>query len=272
MSNELVIEDVEPGVRRLTLNRPERRNALDGNLLDALLAALSDARSASPELKVLVLAGAGTAFCAGADLKWLSSGVLADHGAHIEFQEKLKDLTEAIEAAPQVVIGAVHGYALAGGLEVLLACDLIVAAKNAVIGDEHIKRNLLPGGGGSQRLPRRIGLSRGLYCLLTGHRMSGSQAEEWGLACASVDEAELGPTVLAMARSLAERDGRALDAMKSVARHGFELPLSDGLWLELWTQHRYRSRSQAMDAGVADFARGSDRARSLAGASDGAQA
>lgn len=265
MSETLIIEDVEPGIRRLTFNRPECRNALNGELLDALLAALHAAAQDSPEIKVLVLSGNGPAFSAGADLKWLNSGVLADHGAHIEFQEKLKNLGHALETAPQVVLGAVHGYALAGGLEVLLACDLIVTAKDAALGDEHIKRDLLPGGGGSQRLPRRIGLSRGLFCLLTGHRMSGVQAEEWGLACASVDAAELASTALAMARGLAQRDGRALAAMKNVARHGFELPLTDGLWWELWTQHRYRSASGAMDAGVAAFADSSAKGTTPAG-------
>ncbi|MFJ2033178.1 enoyl-CoA hydratase/isomerase family protein [Streptosporangium sp. NPDC087985] len=259
MSDSLIVEDAEPGIRRLTLNRPERRNALDGDLLDRLLEALADAKSETPDVKVLVLSGTGPAFCAGADLKWLNSGVLADHGAHVAFQEKLKAVCVALEAAPQVVIGAVHGYALAGGLEVLLACDLIIAADDATIGDEHIKRNLLPGGGGSQRLPRRIGLSRGLFCLLTGHRMSGKQAEEWGLACASVPATDLDAAALDMARGLAERDGRALDSMKAMARHGYEMPLQDALWWELWTQHRYRSASGAMDAGIAAFAQGSDK-------------
>jgi enoyl-CoA hydratase/carnithine racemase len=254
--NVLLVDRSEPGIAVLTLNRPGQLNALDGELVEALLAALDQIAAAGPKVKAIILRGAGRAFCAGADLKWLNAGVLADHAAHGRFQDNLNLVCSNLESAEQIVIGAVHGYALAGGLEVLLACDMIVAARDAQLGDEHIKRNLIPGGGGSQRLPRKVGLARGLYALLTGHRMSGDEAERWGLACASVDAGELDKASLELARNIASRDAAALATMKLIVRRGLELPLQDALWLELYQQQRYRARSGAMDKGVADFARG----------------
>ena len=252
-TNPLLQHDPVAGVRVLTLNRPERLNALNGTLTANLLAAIA-ACSQDHAIKVVIIRAAGRAFCAGADLKWLASGVLADHHAHLQFQDDLAGLCNAIEAAPQVVIGSVQGFALAGGLELLLACDMIVAAEGAEMGDEHIKRNLIPGGGGSQRLPRKIGLARGLYHLLTGKRITGLEAVQMGLACAAVLAEDLEQTTLDLATSLAKTDGKALSTTKELVRRGMELPLTEALWLERWMQYRYRNASEAMDKGVADFA------------------
>jgi enoyl-CoA hydratase/carnithine racemase len=205
---------------------------------------------------VVVIHGEGRAFCAGADLKWLASGVLADHAAHSRFHDSLGGLCSDLESAPLVVIGAVHGYALAGGLELLLSCDIAVAADNAQLGDEHINRNLLPGGGGSQRLPRKIGLARGLYYLLSGRRMSGQDAFENGLVSVVTDAPQLLDAALRLATEIASTDGAALARMKEMVRRGIELPLAEGLTLELYLQARYRATSDAMDQGVASFAMG----------------
>jgi enoyl-CoA hydratase len=249
----LVEEDLAPGVRALTLNRPERLNALDGDLTSKLLEAVR--RCGRDEtIRIIVMRANGRAFCAGADLKWLNSGVLADHHAHLQFQDDLASLCDAIEAAPQAVIGSVQGFALAGGLELLLACDLIVAAEDAELGDEHIKRNLIAGAGGSQRLPRKIGLARGLYYLLTGRRMTGAEAVRIGLACAAVPSNELAEVTASLALAMAKTDGKAIATTKELVRRGIELPLKEALWLERWMQYRYRNMSAAMDKGVADFA------------------
>jgi enoyl-CoA hydratase len=254
MSDTLLVDDSEPGVRVLTLNRPERLNALDGDLVVRLLGVLEDCRAAGPALRVVVLKGTGRAFCAGADLKWLAEGTLADDAAHGVFHDNLNALCNQLEALPQVVVGQIHGYALAGGLEVALCCDLLTVADDAQLGDEHIRRNLIPGGGGSQRLPRKVGLARGLNMLLTGRRLTGPEAVSWGLACASAPGAELDELTMSLARGMAATDGHALATMKTIVRRGIELPLADGLWLELYQQQRYRACSGAMDKGVSDFA------------------
>ena len=250
----LLIDDSHPGIRLLTTNRPERLNALDGPSIDALISAVRECSAPGRDVRVIVLRGAGRAFSAGADLKWLSSGALADAGAFLRFQDGLQTLCETLEAASQVVIASVHGFALAGGLELALACDIVVAAEDAELGDEHIRRNLLPGGGGSQRLPRKVGLARGMFYLLTGRRMSGLEAERIGLVAQAVAPADLTAVTLELAAEIARADGRALAAMKLMARRGMELPLREGLWLERWMQHRYRSESNVMDSGVRGFA------------------
>jgi enoyl-CoA hydratase/carnithine racemase len=250
----LLIDDSHPGIRLITLNRPERMNALDGPTLESFIATVRECSAPGRDIRVIVIRGAGRAFSAGADLKWLASGVLADHGAHLRFQDRLQEMCETLEAADQVVIGSVHGFALAGGMELALACDILVAADDAELGDEHIRRNLLPGGGGSQRLPRKLGLARGMYYLLTGRRIRGSEAERIGLVSQAVPIDELPAATLALAQELARTDAHALAAMKLMVRRGMELPLKEGLWLERWMQHRYRSESSAMDSGVANFA------------------
>lgn len=249
----LIVGDDLPGVRCLTLNRPKSLNALNGELTKQLLAAVRRT-AADDTIKVIVVKAAGRAFCAGADLKWLNEGTLADHHAHLAFQDDLADLCNSLEAAPQVTIGAIQGYALAGGMELALACDMLVVAEGAEMGDEHIRRNLIPGGGGSQRLPRKAGLARGLYHLLTGARITGRQAAEYGLACAAVPVEQVEAHALELAQALAKTDGKALATTKELVRRGMELPLSEGLWLERWMQYRYRNASDAMDKGIADFA------------------
>lgn len=250
----LIVDDSNPGIRILSINRPERLNALDGPTLEDFIAKVRESSSSENDIRVILIRGIGRSFSAGADLKWLSSGVLADAGAHLRFQDKLQELCETLEAAEQIVVASIHGFALAGGLELALSCDIVVAAEDAELGDEHIRRNLLPGGGGSQRLPRKLGLARGMYYLITGHRMTGRKAESIGLVSQAVPANELPAISLALAQDIAGTDGRALAAMKLMVRRGLELPLKEGLWLERWMQHRYRSESSAMDSGVADFA------------------
>lgn len=250
------IDDGQRGVRVLTLNRPERLNAFDSPMLDRLAALVHGCADRALGIRVIVLRGSGRAFSAGADLKWLAAGVTSDAAAYQAFQDRLQAVCEALEAAPQVVVASVHGLALAGGLELALACDIIVTDEDAQLGDEHIRRNLLPGGGGSQRLPRRIGLAQGLYHLLTGRRMSGREAQRLGLAALAVPGAELEAATRTLCDELAGVDAGALDSMKRMVRHGLELPLRDGLQLERWLHQRYRTESGALDGSIAAFAAG----------------
>jgi enoyl-CoA hydratase len=254
----ILIDDPAPHVRRITLNRPERMNALDGATLQALDEALQECAGPDLDVRVIIVRGSGRAFCAGNDLKWLASGVLDDRAAHMRHQDLMQETFERMESGRQIVIGSVNGFAVAGGFELALACDLLVADEDAQLGDEHIRRNLLPSGGSSQRLPRKLGLQRALYYLLTGRRMSGRESAELGLAALAVPAQELEAATLQLGTEIARADPNALAAMKSMARRALELPLKEGLWLERWTQHRYRAESPALEAGVRDFARSSD--------------
>ena len=257
MTTSLIVDDTTPQVRVLTLNRQERLNALDGPTLAALETAIRECSAAELDIRVIVIRGTGRAFCAGSDLKWLaSSGVLADPAANMRNQDRMQSAFEAVESACQIVIASINGYAVAGGLELALACDLIVADEEAQIGDEHMRKNLLPNGGSSQRLPRKIGIARAMYYLVTGRRMSGREAERIGLASLAVPGSELQAVTLALAQEIAQSDPHALATMKFMARRALELPLKDGLQMERWMQFRYRNESPAMLAGVQRFVSG----------------
>ena len=130
----------------------------------------------------------------------------------------------------------------------------MIAADDASIGDAHLRRNLLPSGGSSQRLPRKLGMPRALFYLLTGRSMSGREAERIGLAAMSVPPHELEAATLTLAAEIATTDAKALAAMKHMARRSLEIPLPDGLALERWSQFRYRNESTALSASVQAFA------------------
>ena len=254
MADSLIIDDSSPRIRVLTLDRPERLNALDGPTLRALNDAVRECADPQRDIRVIVIGATGRAFCTGSDLKWLSSGVLADPAAHMRHQDLMQETFQALETAAQIVIASLNGYAVAGGMELALCCDLIVANADAELGDGHMRRNLLPSGGGSQRLPRKIGLPRAMYYLVTGKLMTGREAEAMGLVSLAVPAAELASATMQLAREIAEKDAHALAAMKRMARRALEIPLEEGLRLERWMQYRYRNESPTMLASVNAFA------------------
>jgi enoyl-CoA hydratase/carnithine racemase len=255
MTSPLVVDDSVSCVRVITINRPERMNALDRDTLELLNAAIGDCSAPGSDVRVIVLRGTGRAFCAGNDLKWLAANVLSDVAAHLRFQDLSQSTYEALESARQIVIGCINGYAVAGGFELALCCDIIVADEAAELGDAHMRRNLLPSAGGSQRLPRRIGLSRALFYLVTGKLMTGRDAERIGLAAMAVPAGELESTTMQLASEIAQSDRQALASMKHMARRAMEVPLQDGLALERWMQFRYRNESSSMLQAVHQFAR-----------------
>jgi len=250
----LVVDEPARYVRRITLNRLERMNAFDEASLQAFNDAVRDCISSTNEIKVLVIRGSGRAFCAGNDLKWLASGVLKNNAAHMRHQNLMQDTFELLETAPQIVLASVNGFAVAGGFELALACDLIIADELAQLGDGHIRRNLLPSGGSSQRLPRKIGLQRAMYYLLTGDRMTGREAVELGLVAKAVPAGLLESATLQLAQKIATADVRALSSMKQMTHRAMELPLRDGLRYERWMQHCYRIQSPSLEEGVYEFA------------------
>lgn len=260
MSDTVLIDDSHSNVRIVTLNRIERLNALDGDALSTLLAAIETASDRERDIRVIVVRGTGRAFCAGNDLKWLASGVLNSPADHMRHQDKMQKTYELIGSTSQVVIACVNGLALAGGFELALACDIIIADEAVEMGDEHMRKNLLPSGGSSQRLPRKIGQARAMYYLLTGRRMTGRQAEQMGLVSLAVSGAKLEAETLALAQEIAQADVHALASMKAMVRRGIELPLNDGLWFERWMQYRYRNESPSLVASVNAFAAASSKA------------
>jgi enoyl-CoA hydratase len=172
-------------VRRLVLNRPRQRNALNAELIEALTAALTDADQDAATHAVL-LAGAGPSFCAGADLRHL----LALHEAGdtpMSFLRTVSGFTRRLETSRLPIVAALHGHAVAGGLEIALACDVVIAEVGTLIGDGHIRNQLVPGAGASVRMRARLGDALGRWLALSGDLMPAERLSSAGWLHAVVE-------------------------------------------------------------------------------------
>jgi enoyl-CoA hydratase/carnithine racemase len=218
---------IDGKIGRVLLNRPDVLNALNYTLVLELEQAV---RELENQVRVILIEGEGEHFCAGADLRYV-----AETQQLREFIEQINRALFSIEEAQIPVIAAIQGYALAGGFELMQACDIVIVADNAVIGDQHANFGLIPGGGGSQRLPRLIGRQRALALLLSGVRLSGYEAVAWGLAFRSVPLADLREQSTALAQSLAAKSRGGLKAMKYLVNRGAEMRLNEAIDLEVDT-------------------------------------
>ena len=224
-----VLTTVEDGVATIVLNRPQARNAITV----ALAAGLGDAlRAAAEQARVIVIRGAGGHFCAGGDFGEVSRLRAGGADALRPLFETFVGACELIAELPVPVIAAVEGYAMAGGFELIQSCDIAIARDDAVLADNHLNFGMIPGGGGSQRLPRIAGLPRALGLILTGDRLTGTQAQQWGLVYRAVPAEEFEAAVAGLAANLAGKDPVALARAKRLVRDGLRLPLRDGLALE----------------------------------------
>ena len=218
---------VDGKVGRVLLNRSRVLNALNYTVVLELEQAV---RELETQARVILIEGAGDHFCAGADLRYV-----AETPKIREFIEQINRAFFCIERAHIPVVAAVQGYALAGGFELMQACDVVVVADNAVIGDQHANFGLIPGGGGTQRLPRLIGRQRALALLLSGDRLNGLEAVAWGLAYRSVPVTQLGEQGLAFAQKLATKSQGGLKALKYLVDCGSEKALTEAVKLEVDT-------------------------------------
>ena len=196
-----VLVTQDGAVRTLTMNRPHRRNALNADLIDALDAELSAAET-DGDTHAVVLAGNGKSFCAGADLQYFLS-LQSRFGSPIGFLRRVSALVTRLETSALPIVAALHGHAVAGGLELALGCDVVVAAQSTLIGDGHIRNNLLPAGGSSVRLPRKVGESMARWLSLTGELVTPDRLAVTGWIHQIVPAAELSDTATAVARELA---------------------------------------------------------------------
>ena len=212
----------------VVLDRPEQLNAISPELLrdlDVACAAIED----DPGVRAVALCGAGRAFCAGADLRVVEE-LAPDAARWADFMDLWHRVFDRIEPPP--VIAGVHGLALAGGLELTLVCDLVVADEGARLGDQHANFALVAGGGGSQRLPRLIGARRAKELMLLGGWLDARQAHGWGLVNRVVATGTVETATLALARELAEKSRAASRTVKLLVDRGLGMDLRAGLELE----------------------------------------
>ncbi len=237
----LVLTEITDGVAVATLNRPEAMNALS-KALRVELAATMRALDADPAVRAIILTGAGTrAFTAGLDLKELG----ADPAAMADATGTTADANpcRAVEACRKPVIGAINGVAITGGFELALACDVLIASESARFADTHARVGIMPGWGLSQKLSRRIGISRAKELSLTGNFLDAATAERWGLVNRVVPAEELLPAARRLAADMASIDPAFAAAYKALIDDGFALPLGEALALET-------ARSGAANAAV----------------------
>lgn len=242
--------DTRNGAVWITLNRPDALNAITPDMVDAMNAALD--RAEANDIKAVVLTGRGRAFCAGADLKFVRATTGGDENALTAFLNTVLRLMERIEKFPRPVIAAVNGITVAGGLELVLCCDLVIAARSARIGDGHINFGLLPGGGGSVRLPRKIGPTRAKYLLFTGDSVSADDLAAAGLVNEVVDDGDLLKATELLTAKLSSKSPLALRRVKSLVDDGLEQPTTTALHLELLACEVH-AHSHDMKEGLAAF-------------------
>jgi enoyl-CoA hydratase/carnithine racemase len=225
---EWIVEDLG-AIEVWTIAGEARRNSISRGMLKGLQAEL-DRAVRRPGLRCVVLTGQGEkAFCAGADLKE-RKGMSADE-VH-QFHRDLRGALRAIEVSPRIFLAAVNGVALGGGCELALACDLRLAADSAVLGLPEVSLGIIPGGGGTQRLARAIGVARAKDLVLTARRISGEEAAAMGLVSRAVPAAKLREEALAWAGMVAANAPVSLRQAKRAIDEGLSLPMEEALDLE----------------------------------------
>ena len=225
---ELVLQAREGRVAILTLNRPEKRNALNGALRCALLGAL-DAAARDAEVRAIVLTGAGDkAFVAGADIAEFEGRSAVDQYRVM----KTPSIFDAVERIAKPVIAAVNGFCLGGGMELALACDVRLASSAAKFGQPEVNLGIIPGGGGTQRLPRVVGMGAAMRLILSGEMIDAAEALRIGLVEEVVAPEELMKRAMALAGAIASKSPVAVAAAKEATRAALSLPLAEGLKLE----------------------------------------
>ena len=226
MAYETLLVEKRGGVTLVTLNRPQALNALNNQVLGELLAAFADF-DADASQHCAVLTGSAKAFAAGADIKEMAPQSVGDmYGSNYFAGYELLTRTR------KPIIAAVAGYALGGGCELAMMCDLILAADTAKFGQPEIKLGVTPGMGGSQRLTRAIGKAKAMEMCLTGRMMDAAEAERSGLVARVVPAAELLDEAMTLAESIAGMPPLAAIAVKEQVNAAFETMLAQGVLFE----------------------------------------
>jgi enoyl-CoA hydratase len=255
MTYENILTKTEGKAAIITLNRPKQLNALSGALMEELGTALKGF-DADPEIGCIIITGSEKAFAAGADIGAMATYTFAD----VYKNDYITKNWETIRSIRKPVIAAVSGFALGGGCELAMMCDFIIAADNAKFGQPEIKLGIIPGAGGTQRLPRAVSKSKAMDMALTGRMMDAAEAERAGLVSRIVPLDKLMEEALGAALMISEYSQIAVTAAKESVNRSYESSLSDGIMFERRLFHAMfatQDQKEGMDAFVgkrkADF-------------------
>ena len=224
--NQYILTKTEGHVGVATLNRPEVLNALSSDLMDQLIAAF-ETWDKDPNIHVILLAGSERVFAAGADIAEMANASLVEMSERNNLARWLR-----IKAVRKPIIAAVSGYALGGGCELAMHCDIIIASESAVFGQPEINIGVMPGAGGTQRLTRAIGKFKAMEMILNGRFMSAQEAFDAGLVTRVVSKEQFLDEALKLAHEIAKRPPLALKLAKEAVLKADEMSLSEGLEYE----------------------------------------
>ena len=226
MNYTTILVEICDRVGLIQLNRPQAMNALNPQLLEELLQALGEF-DANPAIGAMLVAGSGRVFAAGADIKFMAEASSAEMRAN-----RFVELFEGLRRFRKPIIAAVSGFALGGGCELALACDMIIASETARFGQPELTIGVIPGGGGTQRLARAVGKAIAMEMVLNNRTLSAAEALQFGLINRVVPAERFLEEALLFASELASRAPLALAAGKQAVLNAFELPLTEGLAAE----------------------------------------
>ena len=226
MAYETILVDKRDHVLLITLNRTSAMNALNAQMMGEIAAALADADS-DPRIGASVITGTERAFAAGADIKEMAELTFPQ-----SFIEDYAASYEAIARTRKPIVAAVAGYALGGGCELAMMCDIVIAADTAKFGQPEITLGIIPGIGGTQRLVHAVGKAKAMDLILTGRMMEAEEAESSGLVARVVPVDDLVDTALEAAEKMSELSHAAVMMAKEAVNRAFEVPLSEGLRFE----------------------------------------
>ena len=232
-TDDLVLVDRADGITTVTLNRPKALNALSAALRNRIVEVFRELAT-DADTQVIILTGAGRAFTVGLDLKELGGERQAAESV------SARDLDAAVTGCPQPVIGAVNGYAITGGFELALMCDLLIASTEAQFADTHARVGVVPGWGLSQRLPRLIGINRAKELSLSGNYLDAETAAAWGLVNRVVAPDELLTTCRTLAQDIVSTDPVTRREIKRIMDAGWHTDLEAGLALEQEASERHQ--------------------------------
>jgi enoyl-CoA hydratase len=228
-NSEILLVETSEGIATVTLNRPEAMNALS-RALRAKITETFRSLKRDESVGVVILTGAGRAFCAGLDLKELGSAQSQSGGPESAVVDL--DVVGALSEFDRPIIGAINGFAITGGFELALACDILIASTEARFADTHARVGIMPGWGLSQKLSRTIGIYRAKELSLTGNYLSAEQAEAWGLINRVVALDKLLPTCRSLAKDILSCDPEVMRAYKRVIDEGYAESFANGLRIE----------------------------------------
>jgi enoyl-CoA hydratase/carnithine racemase len=251
MEEQVVKLEIRGAAAWVTLNRPTALNSLTPGVGVGIDAALDEIER-HPEVCAVVVTGNGRAFSAGADLKFIRESSGGDPRALQNFTRDLLQVLTRLEQFPRPVIAAVNGLALAGGLELVLCCDVVIAAESAKLGDAHANYGLIPGGGSSVRLPRKIGPTRAKALMFTGEFLPARELMAMGLVNEVVPDGELTAAVERFVAKLANKSSLGLARMKQLVDDGLNQSQDTALRLEL-VAFNLHATSEDMQEGLEAF-------------------